>query len=127
PWASVQAAWDALRPCGHLACFSPNMEQVKETVAERSKPTALEPFEDFAGERQVSGVPERREGRTDTDVTNLHVTLNQLNRIDVDEGPGPNRGHGLLHLLHVGREASKMPARTERIPGRLDGGPRIRD
>ena len=33
PWAAVQAAWDALRPCGHLACFSPNMEQVKETVA----------------------------------------------------------------------------------------------
>ena len=32
PWAAVPAAWDALRPCGHLATFSPNMEQVKETV-----------------------------------------------------------------------------------------------
>ena len=33
PWAAVPAAWDALRPCGTLATFSPNMEQVKETVA----------------------------------------------------------------------------------------------
>ena len=33
PWAAVPAAWEALRPCGHLATFSPNMEQVKETVA----------------------------------------------------------------------------------------------
>ena len=32
PWAAVPAAWEALRPCGHLASFSPNMEQVKETV-----------------------------------------------------------------------------------------------
>ncbi len=33
PWAAVPAAWDALRACGHLATFSPNMEQVKETVS----------------------------------------------------------------------------------------------
>ena len=33
PWAAVPAAWAALRPCGHLATFSPNMEQVKETAA----------------------------------------------------------------------------------------------
>lgn len=33
PWSAIPAAWDALRPCGHLATFSPNMEQVKETVA----------------------------------------------------------------------------------------------
>lgn len=33
PWSAVSAAWEALRPCGHLATFSPNMEQVKETVA----------------------------------------------------------------------------------------------
>lgn len=33
PWAVVGAAWDALRPCGTMASFSPNMEQVKETVA----------------------------------------------------------------------------------------------
>lgn len=33
PWAAVPAAWAALRPCGHLASFSPNMEQVKEAVA----------------------------------------------------------------------------------------------
>ncbi len=39
PWAAVPAAWDALRPCGRLATFSPNMEQVKETVAAiRKKP-----------------------------------------------------------------------------------------
>lgn len=39
PWAAVPAAWDALRPCGHLATFSPNMEQVKETAkALRAKP-----------------------------------------------------------------------------------------
>lgn len=33
PWAAVPAAWDALRPCGHIATFSPNMEQVKDTAA----------------------------------------------------------------------------------------------
>jgi len=33
PWAAVPAAAKALRACGHLATFSPNMEQVKETVA----------------------------------------------------------------------------------------------
>ena len=33
PWAAVSAAWEALRACGHLVTFSPNMEQVKETVA----------------------------------------------------------------------------------------------
>jgi len=39
PWAAVPGAWDALRPCGALASFSPNMEQVKETVAAiRKKP-----------------------------------------------------------------------------------------
>lgn len=33
PWAAIPTAWEALRPCGHLASFSPNMEQVKATVA----------------------------------------------------------------------------------------------
>lgn len=33
PWVAVPAAWEALRPCGTLATFSPNMEQVKETAA----------------------------------------------------------------------------------------------
>jgi tRNA (adenine57-N1/adenine58-N1)-methyltransferase len=33
PWRAVGPAWDALRPCGHLATFSPNMEQVKQTVS----------------------------------------------------------------------------------------------
>ncbi len=33
PWLGIPSAWSALRPCGHLATFSPNMEQVKETVA----------------------------------------------------------------------------------------------
>lgn len=32
PWEAVGVAWDSLRPCGHFASFSPNMEQVKETV-----------------------------------------------------------------------------------------------
>ena len=32
PWSAVGSAWDALRLCGTLVCFSPNMEQVKETV-----------------------------------------------------------------------------------------------
>ena len=32
PWNAVKAAWDALVACGHLATYSPNMEQVKETV-----------------------------------------------------------------------------------------------
>lgn len=33
PWEAVPPAWEALHPCGHLTSFSPNMEQVKETVA----------------------------------------------------------------------------------------------
>lgn len=33
PWSVIGHAWEALRPCGSLASFSPNMEQVKETVA----------------------------------------------------------------------------------------------
>ncbi|HII41433.1 MAG TPA: tRNA (adenine-N1)-methyltransferase [Thermoplasmata archaeon] len=39
PWNAVPSAWEALRPGGHLAAFSPNMEQVKETAAAiRKKP-----------------------------------------------------------------------------------------
>jgi tRNA (adenine57-N1/adenine58-N1)-methyltransferase catalytic subunit len=39
PWMAIPAAWEALRPCGHLACFSPNMEQVKQTAeAIRARP-----------------------------------------------------------------------------------------
>src|SRR2546426_1430189 len=32
PWNAAKSAWNALKPCGHLATYSPNMEQVKETV-----------------------------------------------------------------------------------------------
>ena len=32
PWMAVESAWAALAPCGFLASYSPNMEQVKETV-----------------------------------------------------------------------------------------------
>ncbi len=39
PWSAVPAAWEALRPGGHFAAFSPNMEQIKETAAAlRAKP-----------------------------------------------------------------------------------------
>lgn len=39
PWLAIPAAWEALRPCGHLACFSPNVEQVKQTAeAIRARP-----------------------------------------------------------------------------------------
>jgi len=42
PWSAVGPAWDSLRPCGTLASFSPNMEQVKETVATiRARPFVL--------------------------------------------------------------------------------------
>ena len=33
PWAAVDAAAESLRPCGHLASYSPNTEQVSQTVA----------------------------------------------------------------------------------------------
>jgi len=33
PWAAVGAAAKALRPCGHFASYSPNVEQVNRTVA----------------------------------------------------------------------------------------------
>jgi tRNA (adenine57-N1/adenine58-N1)-methyltransferase catalytic subunit len=32
PWAAVATAVDALRPCGHFAAYSPNTEQVRDTV-----------------------------------------------------------------------------------------------
>jgi tRNA (adenine57-N1/adenine58-N1)-methyltransferase len=32
PWSAVDPVFDSLRVCGYLAVFSPNMEQVKETV-----------------------------------------------------------------------------------------------
>src|SRR5205807_6460094 len=32
PGAAIEPAWKALRPCGHVAVFSPNMELVKDTV-----------------------------------------------------------------------------------------------
>jgi len=37
PWNAVHAAHKALKPCGHLATYSPNMEQVKETVLAMQK------------------------------------------------------------------------------------------
>jgi len=37
PWNAVKPAYEALRPCGHLATYSPNMEQVKETVLAMQK------------------------------------------------------------------------------------------
>lgn len=33
PWAAIPGAWEALRSCGSVATFSPNMEQVKETAS----------------------------------------------------------------------------------------------
>lgn len=37
PWNAVHSAHKALKPCGHLATYSPNMEQVKETVLTMQK------------------------------------------------------------------------------------------
>ena len=58
PWAAVPAAWEALRPCGYLATFSPNMEQVKETVAAiRQKPfVAVRTIELIEREMEVRDV-----------------------------------------------------------------------
>ncbi len=33
PWAALGTAWETLRPCGHLASYSPNIEQVIRTAA----------------------------------------------------------------------------------------------
>ena len=32
PWEAVGSSWEALRPCGHFASYSPNMEQVNRTM-----------------------------------------------------------------------------------------------
>ena len=32
PWRALDNAWEALRPCGHLACYSPTVNQVEQTV-----------------------------------------------------------------------------------------------
>lgn len=42
PWNAVHAAYRALKPCGHLAAYSPNMEQVKETVLAMRKHPFIE-------------------------------------------------------------------------------------
>jgi len=33
PWAAIGTAWETLRLCGHLAAYSPSMEQMSRTVA----------------------------------------------------------------------------------------------
>ncbi|TLZ48741.1 MAG: tRNA (adenine-N1)-methyltransferase [Methanobacteriota archaeon] len=37
PWNAVESSHGALRSCGHLASYSPNMEQVKETVLQMQR------------------------------------------------------------------------------------------
>jgi tRNA (adenine57-N1/adenine58-N1)-methyltransferase len=32
PWRAIDNAWDALRPCGHFACYSPTVNQVELTM-----------------------------------------------------------------------------------------------
>ena len=32
PWRALQNAWDALRPCGHVACYCPTVNQVELTM-----------------------------------------------------------------------------------------------
>ena len=42
PWAAVGTGVDALRPCGHFASFSPNVEQVNRTVTALRASTFVE-------------------------------------------------------------------------------------
>ncbi|TLZ87530.1 MAG: methyltransferase domain-containing protein [Methanobacteriota archaeon] len=42
PWEAVRAAEKALRPCGHFASYSPNVEQVNRTVASLRARTFVE-------------------------------------------------------------------------------------
>lgn len=42
PWEAVETAANALRPCGHFASYSPNVEQVNRTVAELRARTFVE-------------------------------------------------------------------------------------
>jgi tRNA (adenine57-N1/adenine58-N1)-methyltransferase len=42
PWLAVANAAQALRPCGHFASFSPNMEQVSQTVSALREQTFVE-------------------------------------------------------------------------------------
>jgi len=42
PWAAVTTAADALRPCGHFASYSPNVEQVSRTVSALTSATFVE-------------------------------------------------------------------------------------
>jgi tRNA (adenine57-N1/adenine58-N1)-methyltransferase len=32
PWRAADNAWEALRPCGHFACYTPTVNQVEQTV-----------------------------------------------------------------------------------------------
>jgi len=32
PWRALKNVYDALKPCGHLACYTPNVNQVEQTV-----------------------------------------------------------------------------------------------
>jgi tRNA (adenine57-N1/adenine58-N1)-methyltransferase len=42
PWLAIGTAAQALRPCGHFASFSPNMEQVSQTVSALREQTFVE-------------------------------------------------------------------------------------
>ena len=42
PWNAAKVAYEALKPCGHLAAYSANMEQVKETVLALHKLSFIE-------------------------------------------------------------------------------------
>jgi len=32
PWRALDGAWEALRPCGHLACYTPTANQAEQSV-----------------------------------------------------------------------------------------------
>ena len=53
PWTVVEAAWDALRVGGSIASFSPNVEQVRETVAALARSHFVDPHTIEVIEREL--------------------------------------------------------------------------
>ncbi len=56
PWRALESAWEALAPCGHLACCSPTANQVERTVRALKEMRFVEVFTLETLQREMSVV-----------------------------------------------------------------------
>jgi tRNA (adenine57-N1/adenine58-N1)-methyltransferase catalytic subunit len=53
PWNALSNAWDALKPCGHVACYTPTTNQVEQTVRALKAGRWIEVFAEETLQRQM--------------------------------------------------------------------------